>query len=320
MQRQHQLRRRDGLALDGVDDGQHRLHRFDAGRDGLFGPAGLLDRHGAEGVALGDVVGLLEARDLEPFAAEPDHDHAAHVGIGRIAPGGPLQRVEDHAAIVDDAAIGLLQRHDAVDVGVLLENPRALDLAGDEAGDSGGTVHRGEDAHIVARPHLAIGAAVALERRLLRAGDEVGRHHAFAKGIVARERPMLVADAAIVLVHPVARGNVGFGKADDLPEFQHRGARRDGARCEFMAARHPRRRRDALRRHLPLLELADRHRDVVARVEDERAGGLDRGGFVHLQHAFEMGRGDTAAGWGRFDAKTRVRLARRPPIARAAAG
>ena len=63
----------------------------------------------------GDAVGFLELGDLEAFAAEPDHHHAAHVRVGG-SPGGFLQRVEDDAAIVDDAAIGLLEGDDAVDI------------------------------------------------------------------------------------------------------------------------------------------------------------------------------------------------------------
>ena len=91
LQRQHQFRGRHGLALHRVDGGQHRLASAATPASIVFlRAADLLDGHGAEGVAFGDVVGLLQARDLEGLAAQPHHQHAAHIGIGGIAPLGAL--------------------------------------------------------------------------------------------------------------------------------------------------------------------------------------------------------------------------------------
>ena len=69
--------------------------------------------------------------------------HAAHIRVGGVAPGGLFQRVENHAAIVDHAAIGLFQRDDAVDVGVIVQHARALDFLDDEAGHCGRAIHAG---------------------------------------------------------------------------------------------------------------------------------------------------------------------------------
>ena len=281
LQRQHQFACRRRLAPCPVDHRQHRLHRLDAGLDGLFRPAHFLDGHGAERLVLGDPVGFLELGDLEALAAQPHHHHATHVRVGGIAPGGLLERVEDHATIIDDAAVRLLERDDAVDVGIVVEDPRALDLLDDEPGHRRRAVHRGQHAHIIACPHLPVRPLVALERRLLSAGEELHRHHALAERIVALERPVLLADAAIMLVHPLAGRNAVLGKADDLAELDRRLARADRSHREFVAARHALARHHPLRRLHPGIEIAERHRHIVLRVQQQRLGGRAGHDFGH---------------------------------------
>ena len=102
-------------------------------RDGLPGAAGRLDRHGLEVVALDEPVFLLHAADLEHLAAEPDHQRAAEIGMRRVAPLGAPQHVEALAIGRHAAAGAVHERHDAVDVRIVVEHAGALDLARDEA-------------------------------------------------------------------------------------------------------------------------------------------------------------------------------------------
>ena len=108
------------------------------------------------------------------------------------------------------------QRDHAVDFRIVIQHAAALDLAGDEARHRGRTVHRGENAQIVARTDLAVGAAVALEGR--------GRHDGC--GIAGIDFELVVAvhgmERDVVLMHPVARRNVLRRKADNLAELQRR--------------------------------------------------------------------------------------------------
>src|ERR1019366_5981973 len=104
--------------------------------------------------------------NLEHFAAEPDHHHAAYVGIGGVAPLRARQHVETFALARHAAAGAVEEGADAVDVGIVVEHARPLDLARDVARHRRRAVHRGEDAEIVARARLAAGATEALEGRL----------------------------------------------------------------------------------------------------------------------------------------------------------
>ena len=96
LQGEHELGRRHGFALHRVDLVQHALDALDAGLHRLAGAAGLLDRHGAEGVVLLDAVGFLPARDLEALAAQAHHHDAADVRVGGVA---PLRALEDLVAL-----------------------------------------------------------------------------------------------------------------------------------------------------------------------------------------------------------------------------
>ena len=163
LQGQRQLAGGDGLAPRLVGARQHLLDAGDAGLDGLLGAAGVLDGHGAEVVALDQAVLLLEPRDLEHLAAEADDQRGGQVGMAGIAPLRALQRLVALALGRQAAAGAVHEGDDAVDVGVLLEDAGAGDGLGHEAGDGGRAVHAGEDADVVARAGLAVGAAVALE-------------------------------------------------------------------------------------------------------------------------------------------------------------
>ena len=206
------------FALHVVDVRQHLLDCGNACCNRFFGAARLLDGHGAKSLVLDHAIGFLEARNLKPFAAQADHQHAAHVGVGGIAPGRPLQDVENHAAVVDHAAIVHLQSHDAVDVWIVIEHAGALHFLGNEARHRRGAIHRGQHADIVAGSDLAIGAADALEGGLLAERKNVLGLRILREGVVAVE----VLHAGVVFMHPRAPGNVLRRKADDLPELAHR--------------------------------------------------------------------------------------------------
>ena len=138
-----------------------------------------------EQVVLDDAVFLFHAADLEHLAAQAHHDHAAHVGIAGVAPLRALQGLETLALGRHAAARAVHERDDAVDVGIVVEHPALLDLARDQSRDRRRAVHRGQDAEIVAGAGLAVGAAIALERRLLLDRQNVDRPRVLAELIVA---------------------------------------------------------------------------------------------------------------------------------------
>ena len=167
LQRQRDLGGRHRLAPGARHDGQHLLDALDAPRDHLPGAADLLDGHGLEGVAVVDAVDFLHPADLEGLAAEPDQQRAAEIRVGRVAPLRPAQHVEAFALEVHGAAGAVDERHDAVDRRIVVEDARARDFLRHEFGDGRRAVHAGQDAEIVARPDLAVGAPETLERRAL---------------------------------------------------------------------------------------------------------------------------------------------------------
>ena len=183
-----------------------------------------------------------------------------------VAPLRALQRLVALAFAGEAAPRSVHERDDAVDVGILLQDAGACDGLGHEAGDGGRAVHAGEHADVVARAGLAVGAAVALEggARLVRQQRLLAR--ILGEGVVALE----LGEGAVVAVHVVAGGDVLGGEADDLPEFQHRLALGDRARCHLVAAHDPGHGRDALRGY-PRHHRVDGDDDVVLGIEPQRA-------------------------------------------------
>ena len=130
LQRHDKIGGKAGLAFHVVDRCQHLPHIFNTLGHSLARAAGFLNCHCTEQFVLFDLVGFLEARNLEAFAAQAHHHDATHVGIGGIAPGRALEGIEDDAAIINDAAIVLRQRNDAVNIGVVLQHAGTLYFAG----------------------------------------------------------------------------------------------------------------------------------------------------------------------------------------------
>ena len=86
LQAERQVLGGDGLALDLVGLGQHRLHALHAFLDGGAGAAGALDGHVLEGVGRLDAVGFQQEADLRRLAAEADQEHAGEVRMAQVAP------------------------------------------------------------------------------------------------------------------------------------------------------------------------------------------------------------------------------------------
>ena len=92
-------------------------------------------------VALDQPVFLFHAIDLEHFAAEPHHQRAAEICVGRVAPLGPPQHVEAFAIGGKPAAGAVHECHYAIDLGVIREHAGALHLARDKARRGGRAVY-----------------------------------------------------------------------------------------------------------------------------------------------------------------------------------
>ena len=93
--------------------------------------------------------------------------------------------------------------------------PERVDRRRDEARDRGRAVHAGEDADVVARAGLAVGAAVALEGGALLSAAEAVLVRVLGEAIVALElgRP------SIVLVYAFAGRDVLAAKPMICPNF-----------------------------------------------------------------------------------------------------
>jgi hypothetical protein len=209
-----------------------RAALFATALDRAAGAAGLLDRHVAE-VAVGPHSPCAdEVGDLHDLAAKAHEEDAAEVRVARIARERAEERVvalvrPRHAApgTVDDG-------DDAVDVGVVGEPRGLLGGFGDEARDGAGAVHRGEDAEVVARAHLSVGAVVAHEGPFLgRRGEGAA---VLAEGVVL----LVFAHAEVVGVDVVACGDVLGRRADDLAVAVDRGAFRNVRQGDLVAALH----------------------------------------------------------------------------------
>src|SRR5690606_39316083 len=100
---------------------QHLADRSDPCLNGRPGAAATLDCEGTEAVALFDPVDLLPSVDLETLTTETDHQHAAHIRIGGIAPLRPLQELVVLTLDVDRTAGAMDKRDHAVDVRIRSE-------------------------------------------------------------------------------------------------------------------------------------------------------------------------------------------------------
>ena len=231
MQRHRQFRCRHGHAGDLVRLGQDFLHERHAGGDGLAAAAHGLDVHRLQ--AAGEALFLHQAADLVHLAAQTEDDDVGKVGVAGVAGEGAAEQTQ--RLVLGHAAAGLVgQRDDAIDVGeigqrIVAGERVAAEHVGDDAGDVGRTVHAGQDADVVARGDLAVGAADALEGG--GGFDEIGWAGIDAVGVILGE----IAHLAVVDVHVLARCDGGGGETDDLAVAADRFARGDGSDRDLVA-------------------------------------------------------------------------------------
>ena len=201
LKRQHQLGCRHRFASCKVRGRQHVADHLKARRDRFAGAAHILDRHGAECVALGHPIGFLPATDLEHLASETHHQHARHVGIGGVTPLRALQDVIALALVVHGAAGAVDERDDTVDIGIIVEQAGAFDFACDEAGHGSRAIHAGEDREIIARADFAVRAPETLECRLFGDRQDLFSSRILGKAIIARK----IMQHDVVFMQPLAR-------------------------------------------------------------------------------------------------------------------
>lgn len=131
------------------------------------------------------------------------------------------------------AAAGFVDERDhPVDIGPVF-HPLFVEIIADLARHGGRAVHGDEQADIVARADLPVGAADAHEGGALVLGQDVRGHVIAGKGVILVHR----VKADVVAVQPVARSDVMGGIADDRLEFQDRRTALDRADGDLVALR-----------------------------------------------------------------------------------
>ena len=129
LQREHQLRGRNRLTLRTalLAIGSIVLHTRHAGLDRFARAADFLNGQRLEVVALGNAIGFLHTRDLEDLAAKSDQQNGGEIRVAGIAPLCARQHVESLALASHAAALPVWQRHNAVDIRIIIENAGAVD-------------------------------------------------------------------------------------------------------------------------------------------------------------------------------------------------
>ena len=235
--------------------------------DGLAGAAGVLDGQRLEMVALGDAIDVLQPGDLEHFASQAHQQDGGEIRVAGIAPLRARQQVIAFALGCHAAALAVGQGDDAVDMGVVVQHPRPHGLVGDVIDHGRRTVHRRQDADVIARPHPPVGAAETREMgRNLALVQAFGRAGLGGEGVVAFE---IGSHGNVLFVDPIARRDVGAGKADDLAELADGRALRDGPCRDLVAARDAAGGADAPFDRGSGRQVCNRHDNVVGVVQSQ---------------------------------------------------
>ena len=263
LQRHRQFARRHRLALDFVGIRQRLAHEGDAGLHRLAGAADFLNVHRAQ--TAGEFLLLHQPADLVDLAAEPEHDDGGEIRMPRIA--AERAAKQRQRLVLRHAAAGLVgQRDDAIDIRKIRQRIVAgerilLEDIGDDAGDMGAAIHRGEDADIVAGRDAAVGTADALEGR--RQIEIRRRRDVDAIGIVLGE----IAHAAVLRMHMLARRNRNRRKADDLAVAADRLAHGDRLDRDLVARGNALDRSDAVGHHHARRQARARDQHAVVRMQ-----------------------------------------------------
>ena len=176
---------------------------------------------------------LHQLGDLVALATQPDHQHARHIGVARIAGQRAAQQVPSGSPVISmpqpmvcgnattPSTLGKSRSRSAVKYAAIRDH-------------RGRAVDGGQDADEVARAHAAVLADVALEGGALGFGNEVdGLHVAPERGIAFE-----LDEPQVVRMHVVTRLDVTRRHADDGVVLAHRLAFGDGARRDLVTGRH----------------------------------------------------------------------------------
>lgn len=189
--------------------------------------------------------GLHPSPNLVGLATQADHQHGGKIGMAGVTGQRAAQQLQGLTLRVHRATGTVGERHHAVHLRVIRQG-FGKDVAAKAVGDGtrhrGRTVHRGQDADVIAGRHTAIAAHNAHEAGGLRhqnggAGVERG-----ALGGVARE----VGHAQVVHMHMLAPADRLGGKTDDLAVTAHRRTSLQIAHRHFVARRNQAADSDAL--------------------------------------------------------------------------
>ena len=141
---------------------KHFLHDGDTLGNRLAGTAGILDAVSAQQRSLFEMLGTQQRVDLVRLASQPNDQHAGKVGVARITAQRAAQNLHAFALDVHAAAAAVRQRNHTINVGKIGERA-AFECVGNAVGNGGGTIHRRQNAEIVARRHAPVGANDAHE-------------------------------------------------------------------------------------------------------------------------------------------------------------
>src|SRR4051794_33118598 len=222
------MARGHGLALHLVRFRQQLFDARDPVLHSLTRASGLLDGHGLELVGALQILRGEQIVDLVCLAAQPDHQSGVHVGMRGIACEHSAQDFHRLPGRPHPATGLVVNRHNAVDIGVGGERI-ALEVIGDQPADVGGAVHAADDAHVVTGRYTAVCAHDPHECR--RSDDEVRRLIVFTERVVALE----IRHAEVVHVYVFAGPDRAGRKADDLIVAAHRCALGNVPRGDLVA-------------------------------------------------------------------------------------
>ncbi len=293
LQRQHELRCRDRLALRLVRFRQQLLDRLDSGLDGLPEPAILLDRQHQRLVAVERGVRDHVFR-LVCLAAEAEDDVAADIRMIDDTCHRLLEQVEVVRAVMRATPALGREADDPVDVRELVHDRVVAEVIGDAAGRGRGAVHAGEDGDVVACADPAISPAVPHERPPLGLRHHLDRLVIRREGVVEIELALMHLD--ILRVHMLPGGDIHRGEADDLPVTADLGALRDVTQGDLVPGRD----------HLRDLQLAVLH-DQRGTGEEGGLGNTDIVAWIKA-HGDIVKRGASAVGGAKQGGRTTGRF------------
>lgn len=173
---------------------------------------------------------LHQAGNLVALATQADDQRAGQICVLRKAGDGSAQEVHRLAGHFHAATQAVRKSHHTIDVGVVGE-ALGSEPFGDLVHHRGRAVHRREQADVIARRHLAVGAHDAHEAGALGLGQQFDRFVVLGVGVVA----VGLAKLHVVRVDVAAGLDVDIGKADGDVVLEYGFALGDLARGDLVA-------------------------------------------------------------------------------------